>query len=116
MTKKELLAIVEGMLWGQQITVCSDRKNLMQDALRPTSVQVYHWRLLLEEHGPTIMYINGIHNTVVDAISGLDYGPIPDNRSTWMIFAQCWCYHNSAQEHNESMATIKESINFVFAN
>ncbi len=50
MTKQELLAIVEtlkefkGMLWGQQITVYTDHKNLMQDALGQTSDQVYCWR------------------------------------------------------------------------
>ena len=79
MTEQELLAIVEtlkefkGMLWGQQITVYMDHKNLMQDALGLTSDRVYLWRLLLEEYGPTIMYIKGIHNTVVDTISQLDY-------------------------------------------
>ena len=74
-TEQELLAIVEtlkefkGMLWGQQITVYTDHKNLMQDALGLTSDRVYRWRLLLEEYGPTIVYIKGIHNTVADAIS-----------------------------------------------
>eukprot|EP00804_Cyclotella_cryptica_P004378 CCRYP_006796-RA/>CCRYP_006796-RA protein AED:0.34 eAED:0.38 QI:0/0/0/1/0/0/3/0/249 len=75
MTEQELLVIVEtlkefkGMLWGQQITVYTDHKNLMQDALGLTSDRVYRWRLLLEEYGPTIVYIKGIHNTVADAIS-----------------------------------------------
>ena len=75
MTKQELLAIVEtltefkDMLWGQTITVYTDHKNLMQDALGLTSDRVYHWRLLLEDYGPTIVYIKGIHNTVADAIS-----------------------------------------------
>jgi hypothetical protein len=36
---------------------------------------VYHWRLLLEEFAPEIVYIKGIHNTVADAISQLDYNP-----------------------------------------
>ena len=57
------------MLWGQTITVYTDHKNLMQDALGLTSDQMYHWGLLLEEYGPTIVYIKGIHNTFVDAIS-----------------------------------------------
>ena len=74
-TEQELLAIVEtlkefkGMLWGQQITVYTDHKNLIQDALGLTSDRVYRWRLLLEEYGPTIMYIKCILNTGVDAIS-----------------------------------------------
>jgi hypothetical protein len=43
MTKLELLAIVEtikelkGMLWGQRLKVCTDHKNLFQDALGVTS-------------------------------------------------------------------------------
>ena len=39
-------------------------------------------KYLLEEDDPTIMYIKGIHNTVAEAISQQDYGPIPDDRSS----------------------------------
>ena len=62
-TKIELLAIVQtlkefnGMLWGQQIVVYTDHKNLMQDALGLTSDRVYHWRLIIKEYGPKIIYI-----------------------------------------------------------
>jgi hypothetical protein len=78
-TEIELLAIVEtlkefkGMLWGQCIKVYTDHKNLTRDALRLTSDCVYRWRLILEEYGPEIVYINGILNTVADAISWLEY-------------------------------------------
>jgi hypothetical protein len=88
----------------------------MQHALGLTSDRVYRWRLLIEEYGPTIVYIKGIHNTVADAISRLDYGPVPSDRSTWMTFAQCWCYHNTTFEHSASHADTKESMNLVFAN
>ena len=80
-TEIELLAIVEtlkefkGMLWGQPVKVYTDHKNLMRDALGLTSDRVYRWRLLLEEYGPEIVYIKGIHNTVADAISRLEYDP-----------------------------------------
>ena len=30
---------------------------------------------MLEEYGPEIVYIKGIHNTVADAISRLEYDP-----------------------------------------
>jgi hypothetical protein len=53
----------------------SDHKNLIRDALGLTSDWVYRWRLLLEEYGPEIVYIKGIHNTVADAISRLEYDP-----------------------------------------
>ncbi len=78
-TKIELLAIVEplkefkGMLWGQPIKVYTDHKYLIRDALGLTYDWVYQWRLLLEEYGPEIVYIKGIHNTVADAISWLEY-------------------------------------------
>ncbi len=61
--KIELLAIVEtlkefrGMLRGQTIKVYIDHKNLTRDALGLTSDRVYHWRLLLEEFAPEIVYI-----------------------------------------------------------
>jgi len=80
-TEIELLAIVEtlkefkGMLWGQPVKVYTGHKNLMRDALGLTSDRVYQWRLSLEEYGPKIVYIKGIHNTVADAISRLEYDP-----------------------------------------
>jgi len=39
------------------------------------SDRVARWRKLLEEYAPEIIYIKGIHNTVGDAISRLDYDP-----------------------------------------
>jgi hypothetical protein len=80
-TEIGLLAIVEtlkefkGMLWGQDIKVYSDHKNLTRDAIGLTSDRIYHWRLLLEEYAPQIIYIKGINNTVADAILQLDYDP-----------------------------------------
>ncbi len=77
----ELLAIVEtlkefkGMLWRQEVKVYINHKKLTRDAQRLTSDRVYHWRLLLEEYAPERIYINGIHNTVRDAILRLEYDP-----------------------------------------
>ncbi len=80
-TKIELLAIAETlkefkrMLWGQQIKVFTDHANHMRGALGLTLDRVYQWRLLLEEYGPKIVYIKGIHNTVADTVSRLEYDP-----------------------------------------
>jgi hypothetical protein len=68
----ETLKEFKGMLWGQDIKFFTDHKNLTRDALGLTSDRVYHWQLLLEEYALEIIYIKGIHNTVVDAILWLD--------------------------------------------
>jgi hypothetical protein len=79
--KIDLLAIVEtlkefkGMLWGQNIKVFTDHANLLRDALSLTSDRVYQWRLLLEEYGPEVIYMKGIHNTIADAVLQLEYDP-----------------------------------------
>jgi hypothetical protein len=78
-TKIDLLAIVKTlkefkrMLWGQNIKLFTDHVNLTRDALGLTSDRVYRWRLLLELYGPKIVYIKGIHNTIADAVSRLEY-------------------------------------------
>jgi hypothetical protein len=61
--------------WGQPIKVLGDHKNLMRDALGLTSDWVYQWRLLLEENEPEIVFVKGLHNTIADAISRLEYDP-----------------------------------------
>jgi hypothetical protein len=72
----ETLKEFKGMLWGQDIKVYTDHKNLTRDALGLTSDKVYHWQILLEEYTPKIIYIKGIHNAVADAILQLDYDPM----------------------------------------
>jgi hypothetical protein len=63
------------MLWGQDIKVYTAHKNLTRDALGLTSDKVYCWWLLLKDYAPEIIYIQGIHNTVVGAILQVDYDP-----------------------------------------
>ncbi len=124
-TKIELLAIVEtlkefkGMLWGQKIVVYTDHKNLIQDALGLSSNRVYRWRLLLEEYGPEIIYIKGIHNTVADTISRLDFSPtvhpsLKTEQHNWMVLAKCWCAVENSHENSNQMFTI--DLNHVFTN
>jgi hypothetical protein len=103
------------MLWGQKIMVYTDHKNLIQDALGPNSDQVY-WRWLLpEEYHPEIFHIKGIHNTVADTISCLDYCPVQNNREAWMTFTQCWCYY-AAHALTQQQAIHPASMNLVYAN
>ena len=124
MTEIELLAIIEtlkefkGMLWGQRIKIYTDHHNLVRDALGMTSDRVYRWRLILEEYGPEIVYIKGIHNTVADAISRLDFLPTakpePTDKQCWMTLAKCWCTVET--DTNKSSSEQNMDINHVFAN
>jgi hypothetical protein len=90
--------------------------------------RVYWWRLLLEEYGPEIVYIKGIHNTIADAISRLEYDPSINRtaenyhmmkvkkrsskrsqRQSWMTVSKHWC--------NLEIDTKKhKDLNFVIAN
>ena len=63
------------MLWGQRLKVFTDHKSWVQDALGLTCNGIYCWRLILEEHGPEIIYIKGEDNIVADALSRLEYDP-----------------------------------------
>ena len=136
-TKTELLAIVEtlkefkGMLWGQNIKVFTDPANLMRDALDLTSDQVYQWRLLLEEYGPKIICINGIHNTVADTVSWLEYDPTINQtaenfhmmkvgnkshqRQCWMTVSKQWCELDLDSENLDSYTDKHDDWNLVFA-
>ncbi len=117
----------KGILWGQSIKVFTDHASLIRDALGMTLDHVYQWRLLLEEYGPKIVYIKGIHNTVADAISRLVYDPSfnqtaenyhlakvkkrsskRSQRQSWMTVSKHWC--------NLEIDTNKpEDLNFAFA-
>ncbi len=62
---------------------------------------------MLEEYGPEIVYIKGIHNTMADAVSRLEYNPSVNktaesfhtmkvrNRSSprqcWKTVSKKWC-------------------------
>ncbi len=99
-TEIELSAIVEtlkefkGMLWGQDIKVYTDHKNLTRDALGLTSDRVYPWRLLLEEYAPEIIYMKGIHNTVADAILQLEYDPKLNKPMSTPMLCLVWNQRN----------------------
>ena len=86
----------------------------MHDTLGLTCDRVYCWRLLLEEYGSKIVNIKGSHNTVVDAISCLDFGQTEDNKENWMTFTKYWCFYTMHSVNDTSPSTHKDCI--VFAN
>ena len=62
------------------------------------------------------MHIKGIHNTVADAISRLDFGPVQDEKANWMTITKCWCHYTIQAPTEESTYTHQHQINMVFTN
>jgi hypothetical protein len=80
---------------------------------------VYHWRLIIKEYGPKIIYIKGENNTVADAISRLDFTPKAEtkhlNQNNWMMLTKRWCaFSTHTIKGNSINSTMK--LNHVFAN
>ena len=86
--------------------------------------------ILFEEYAPEIIYIKGIHNTVADAISRLNYDPKLNttneyNHAThvmstkiksiqkWMMVTEYWSSFNKTQDPDK---TNPIEMNQVFAN
>ena len=75
-TERELLSIVEtlkeyrNILLGHQIKVHTDHKNLTCKQFNTD--RVLQWRLILEEYGPELKYIQGTKNIVANLLSRLD--------------------------------------------
>ncbi len=120
------------MQWGQNIKVCTDHTNLMRDALGLTLDRVYRWRLLLKEYGPEIVYIKGIHNTIADAVSRLEYDPSINwttesfhmtkvrnrksrQKQSWMTVLKNWCKLDIDSDNLDSYTNKHDDWNLVFA-
>ena len=77
--EKELLSIVETLkefkylLLGNRITVFTDHRNLTYSDTQHTCDRVLRQRLLLEEYGCEIKYIEGAKNVVADTLSRLNF-------------------------------------------
>ena len=84
MTEKELLAIVEtlkqfrNIFLGHKITVYTDHKNLTYHNSDYSSDRVLRQRLLIEEYGAELVYVQGHKNVVADALSRL---PIQESQA-----------------------------------
>ena len=76
-TEKELLAIVETLkefryiLYGHKIIVHTDHKNLCSTTAQHEGQRVMRQRLVMEEFGIEIKYIEGSKNNTADALSRL---------------------------------------------
>jgi hypothetical protein len=73
-----------------------------------------------QRYGSEVVYIKGIHNTIANAISRLEYvSPgTPSEDATvhqnWMTFSKCWCEYNKS--HDNSTNKHNHSMKNVFAN
>ena len=74
--ERELLSLVEtlkafeNILMGQDLVVHTDHLNLLYDKM--ATARLSRWRMLLEEFGPKVEYVQGHKNVVADTLSRLD--------------------------------------------
>ena len=100
-TERELLAIVEtlkefrNILLGQKIVIHTDHKNLTYAKFNTD--RVIRWRLIIEEYGPNLRYIEGPKNTVADALSRLGLRDNPDFKD---LTEQCNFYGSQVMAVN----------------
>ncbi len=80
------------------------------------SNHVYWWRLLLNEYGPKIVHIKSIHNTVANAISWIDFGPVQEDKASWMMFMKYWYHYTTYAPAEESTHTHQHQMNMAYAN
>lgn len=96
-TERELLAIVEtvkefrNILLGQRLVVHTDHKNLTFKHFNTD--RVIRWRLIIEEYGPNLRYVQGEKNVVADALSRLDLEDTPsfNNKTEQIMFINSRC-------------------------
>ena len=66
---QEVLQEYRNILYGAEIVIETDHQNLIQRDLK--SPRLLHWRLLIEEFAPKLVYIKGETNIVADNLSRL---------------------------------------------
>ena len=87
---------------------------------------------MLEEYGPKIIYIKGIHNTMADAVSWLEYDPSVNQtaesfhttkvrnrksckKQSWMTVLKNWCELDIDSDNLDSYTDEHDDWNLVFA-
>ncbi len=87
---------------------------------------------MLKEYGPKIVYIKGIHNTIADAVSRLEYDPSVNQtaesvhmmkvrnkkshqRQCLMTGSKNWCEPDIASDNLDSYTNKHDNWNLVFA-
>ena len=71
----EFLKQFRVILFGYEINVFLDHKNMVYATTLSESQRVMRWRLILEDSGPNIQNIAGVENIVVDMLSRLPSTP-----------------------------------------
>ena len=69
LSKVKILAELPTILLGKKLKIYTDHENLTCKNFHTD--RVLQWRLILEEYGPDIKYIQGEENRATDALSQL---------------------------------------------
>ena len=80
----EYLKQFRGLLFGYEIEIFSDPKNLSYAATLSKSQHVMHWKLIIEEFEPNIKHKDGVDNIVADTLIRLTYTSVEKYRPSTM--------------------------------
>ena len=83
----------QGILFGFEINIFPDHKNLVYAATLSESQMVMRWQLIFEEFGLNIQHIAGVDNIVADRLSRFPSTP-SDKYKPYTRKAQC-CVNKS---------------------
>ena len=67
----EFLNQFRGILFGYEINIFPDHKNMVYAATLSESQKFMHWQLILEDFGPNIWHIAKVENILADTLSRL---------------------------------------------
>ena len=94
---QEVLQEYRNILFGASIVIETDHKNLIQRDLK--SLRLLHWRLLIEDFAPKLVYIQGEKNIVADNLSRLPLKPLERKQET-----------NSSANYNDGIQMALKSL------
>ena len=89
---QEVLLEYRDILYGADITIETDHQNLVQRDIK--SPRLLHWRLLIDEFAPKLVYIKGETNIVADNLSRLPLSPAEEKQDDLLTaFYECLLYY-----------------------
>ena len=104
----EYLKQFRGIIFGYEINLFPDHKNLVYAATLSEYQRVIYWRLVIKYFGPNIQHISRVDNIVADTLSRFP-STLVNNYNTCTSKAQCCAnklFSISRAENNKDWSSL----------